>query len=116
MFYYPPPQCAWRGYYVRRYIRTRAIAEAHARLEAATAALTENKRLRSRVNRVLEVLLKGKYLSQIVEALHKLGESVVCVVLQLFVALFSCLRSTLTLLCECSVLPNVTTHHMTDSS
>lgn len=51
------------------------MTEAHARLEAATAAVTESKRLRSKVNRVLEVLLKGKYLSQIVEALHKLGES-----------------------------------------
>ena len=50
------------------------MTEAHERLEAATAALTESKRLRSKVNRVLEVLLKGKYLSQIVEALHKLGE------------------------------------------
>ena len=78
VFFYLLTQSAWRGYYVRRYVRTRAIAEAHARLEAATAALTENKRLRSKVNRVLEVLLKGKYLSQIVEALHKLGESIVC--------------------------------------
>ena len=60
---------------MRRYTRTRAMTEAHARLEAATAAVTESKRLRSKVNRVLEVLLKGKYLSQIVEALHKLGES-----------------------------------------
>ena len=51
------------------------MTEAHARLEAATAALTESKRLRSKVNRVLEVLLKGKYLSQIVEALAKLGKS-----------------------------------------
>ena len=47
------PQCAWRGYYVRRYTRTRAMTEAHARLEAATAAVTESKRLRSKVKQTL---------------------------------------------------------------
>ena len=66
-------QAVWRGWHVRRHQSSTVIQQACVRVERANRAAVQSQSLRTRLPRILDLLLRSKYLSTAADILGTLG-------------------------------------------